>query len=33
MSSETETEAEAEVKEKLTISSYEETIKALTAQL
>jgi hypothetical protein len=32
-SSKTENETETEVKEKLTISSYEETIKALTAQL
>ncbi len=31
--SETENENETEVKEKLTISSYEESIKALTAQL
>jgi hypothetical protein len=33
ISSETENEAETEVKEKLTINSYEEIIKALTAQL
>jgi hypothetical protein len=32
-SSETENEAETEVKEKLTTSGYEETIKALTTQL